>query len=126
MANETERVKLVAFKAAIDEDPFRALTSWNHSVLYCLWNGILCSRRHPDRVIGITLRSRGLVGLLSPHMVNLSFLKSLVLENNSFHGPIPRDGSLVPASNNGTQLQFIWWCNTYQPVALLVLEYMIC
>ncbi|CAL5414376.1 unnamed protein product [Camellia sinensis] len=89
MANETDRVALVAFKAAIDEDPFGALTSWNHSVHYCLWNGILCSRRHPDRVIGITLRSHGLVGSLSPHIGNLSFLKSLVLENNSFQGPIP-------------------------------------
>ncbi|KAI8003227.1 putative LRR receptor-like serine/threonine-protein kinase [Camellia lanceoleosa] len=91
IANETDRVALVTFKAAIDEDPFGALTSWNHSVHYCLWNGILCSRRHPDRVIGITLRSQGLVGSLSPHIGNLSFLKSLVLENNSFHGPIPQE-----------------------------------
>ncbi|GMP79121.1 hypothetical protein CsSME_00034790 [Camellia sinensis var. sinensis] len=91
MANETDRLALVAFKAAIVEDPFGAFTSWNHSVHHCHWNGILCSRRHPDRVIGITLMSQGLVGSLSPHVGNLSFLKSIVLQNNSFHGPIPQE-----------------------------------
>ncbi|CAL5356751.1 unnamed protein product [Camellia sinensis] len=91
MENETDRVALVAFKAAIDQDPFGALTSWNHSLHHCQWNGILCSRRHPDRVIGLTLKSQGLVGSLSPHVGNLSFLKSIVLQNNSFHGPIPHE-----------------------------------
>ncbi|THG06738.1 hypothetical protein TEA_023689 [Camellia sinensis var. sinensis] len=78
--------------AAIVQDPFGALSSWNHSLHYCHWNDILCSHcQHPDRVIGITLMSQGLVGLLSPHVGNLSFLKSIVLPNNSFHGPIPQE-----------------------------------
>ncbi|CAL5417249.1 unnamed protein product [Camellia sinensis] len=89
--NETDRVALLAFKAAIVEDPFGALSSWNHSLHFCLWNGILCSRRRPDRVIGLNLTSQGLVGLLSPHIGNLSFLKSIILHNNSFHGPIPQE-----------------------------------
>ncbi|THG11975.1 hypothetical protein TEA_007184 [Camellia sinensis var. sinensis] len=89
--NETDRVALLAFKAAIVEDPFGALSSWNHLLHYCHWNGILCSRLHPDRVIGLTLMFQGLVGSLSPHMGNLSFLKSIVLQNNSFHGPIPQE-----------------------------------
>ncbi|KAL7208921.1 hypothetical protein ACSBR1_030623 [Camellia fascicularis] len=89
--NATDRAALVAFKAAIVQDPFGALSSWNHSLHYCHWNGILCSRRHPDRVIGITLRSQGLVGSLSPHVGNLSFLERIVLRNNSFHGPIPQE-----------------------------------
>ncbi|CAL5414355.1 unnamed protein product [Camellia sinensis] len=89
--NETDRVALVAFKAAIVQDPFGALTSWNHSLHYCHWKGILCSRRHPDRVIQLTLRSQGLVGLLSPHIGNLSFFNSIDLQNNSFHGPIPQE-----------------------------------
>ncbi|CAL5435689.1 unnamed protein product [Camellia sinensis] len=89
--NATDRAALVAFKAAIVQDPFGALTSWNLSLHYCHWNGILCSRRHPDRVIGITLRSQGLVGSLSPHVGNLSFLETIVLQNNSFHGPIPQE-----------------------------------
>ncbi|GMP79099.1 hypothetical protein CsSME_00034769 [Camellia sinensis var. sinensis] len=103
--NATDRAALVAFKAAIVQDPFGALTSWNHSLHYCHWNGILCSRRHPDRVIGITLRSQGLVGSLSPHVGNLSFLKSIILQNNSFHGPIPQEmGRLF-------RLQRIVFCN---------------
>ncbi|KAL7208911.1 hypothetical protein ACSBR1_030615 [Camellia fascicularis] len=89
--NETDRVALLTFKAAIVEDPSGALSSWNHSLHYCHWNGILCSRLHPDRVIGLTLMSQGLVGSLSPHIGNLSFLKSIVLQNNSFHGPIPQE-----------------------------------
>ncbi|CAL5341408.1 unnamed protein product [Camellia sinensis] len=91
MPNETDRLALVAFQAAIVQDPFGALTSWNHSVHHCHWNGILCGRRHPDRVIGLTLDSQGLVGSLSPHIGNLSFLKSIDLQNNSFHGPIPQE-----------------------------------
>ncbi|GMP81625.1 hypothetical protein CsSME_00036268 [Camellia sinensis var. sinensis] len=89
--NETDRFALLAFKAAIVQDPFGALSSWNHSLHYCHWNGILCSQRHPDRVIGITLRSQGLVGSLSTHIGNLSFLKSINLQNNIFHGPIPQE-----------------------------------
>ncbi|CAL5414331.1 unnamed protein product [Camellia sinensis] len=89
--NETDRVALVAFKAAIVQDPFGALTSWNHSLHYGHWKGILCSRRHPDRVIQLTLRSQGLVGSLSPHIGNLSFFNSIDLQNNSFHGPIPQE-----------------------------------
>ncbi|KAL7208905.1 hypothetical protein ACSBR1_030609 [Camellia fascicularis] len=89
--NETDRVALEAFKAVIVEDPFGALSSWNHSLHFYLWNDILCSRRHPDRVIGITLRSQGLFGSLSSHVGNLSFLKRIILPNNSFHGPIPQE-----------------------------------
>ncbi|KAL7176591.1 hypothetical protein ACSBR2_030014 [Camellia fascicularis] len=95
MANETDRIALVAFKAAIVKDPFGSLTSWNHSLHHCLWNGILCSRRHPDRVTGLTLMSQGLVGLLSPHIGNLSFLKQIDLQNNSFHGSIPQEMGLL-------------------------------
>ncbi|CAL5414380.1 unnamed protein product [Camellia sinensis] len=42
-------------------------------------------------VIGITLRSQGLVGSLSSHVGNLSFLERIRLPNNSFHGPIPQE-----------------------------------
>ncbi|XP_028108658.1 putative receptor-like protein kinase At3g47110 [Camellia sinensis] len=91
LQNETDRSALIAFKSAIDQDPFGSLISWNDSVHYCDWNGILCSHRHPNRVVKLRLRSQGLVGSLSPHIGNLSFLKSLILRNNSFHGPIPQE-----------------------------------
>ncbi|GMP79102.1 hypothetical protein CsSME_00034772 [Camellia sinensis var. sinensis] len=81
----------------IVEDPFGALSSWNHSLHYSLQE----IRLHPDRVIGLTLMSQGLVGSLSPHIGNLSFLKSitgrlfrlqkLAFSNNSFGGGIPNN-----------------------------------
>lgn len=91
MANETDQIALMAFKAAIDQDPFGALSSWNDSLHYCDWNGVLCSHRHPDRVTILNLTSQGLVGTLSPHIGNLSFLRAIYLKKNSFHGQIPPD-----------------------------------
>ena len=66
----------MAFNAAIDHGPFGVLSSWNDSVHYCDWNGILCSCRHRHRVVALNLRSRGLLGSLSPHRGNLSFHSS--------------------------------------------------
>ncbi|KAH7833936.1 hypothetical protein Vadar_011245 [Vaccinium darrowii] len=91
LANETDRLALISFKGSIDQDPFGALNSWNDSLHYCDWEGIACSRRHRDRVTELNLRSQGLVGSLSPHIGNLSFLRIIVLQNNSFHGPVPQE-----------------------------------
>ncbi|GFQ01922.1 probable LRR receptor-like serine/threonine-protein kinase at3g47570 [Phtheirospermum japonicum] len=84
-----DAASLLAFKAAIDDDPLQALSSWNQTVHVCSWKGVTCSRRHADRVVSINLMSQGLVGSLSPHLGNLSFLRSVTLRNNSFRGPIP-------------------------------------
>ncbi|KAH7861437.1 hypothetical protein Vadar_026193 [Vaccinium darrowii] len=91
LANETDRLALISFKGSIDQDPLGALSSWNDSLHYCDWKGITCGHRHRDRVIQLNLGSQGLVGSLSPHIGNLSFLRSIFLENNSFHGPIPQE-----------------------------------
>ncbi|KAL0437941.1 UNVERIFIED_CONTAM: protein NSP-INTERACTING kinase [Sesamum latifolium] len=102
----TDRVALLALKAAIDDDPFGALRYWNETMHFCRWQGVVCSRRHRDRVVSINLRSEGLVGSLSPHVGNLSFLRSIVLQNNSFRGQIPQEiGRLrrleyIESSNN--------------------------
>ncbi|KAH6754833.1 hypothetical protein C2S52_023672 [Perilla frutescens var. hirtella] len=90
LSNETDFVSLLAFKSAIDLDPLGALSSWNKSTHFCRWNGIRCGRRHPDRVVEINLRSQGLVGSLSPHIGNLSLLKTIKLQNNTFRGQIPQ------------------------------------
>ncbi|XP_028086206.1 putative receptor-like protein kinase At3g47110 [Camellia sinensis] len=88
--------------AAIVQDPFGALSSWNHSLHYCHWNDILCSHcQHPDRVIGITLMSQGLVGLLSPHvpsgLYKISSIIALSVAINHLEGNIPHDiGSTLP------------------------------
>ncbi|KAG8363953.1 hypothetical protein BUALT_Bualt19G0075900 [Buddleja alternifolia] len=85
--NKTDLQALLAFKNAING----GLSSWNETLHYCNWKGILCSRRHQSRVVSINLRSQGLVGSISPHIGNLSFLRTIILQNNSFHGQIPEE-----------------------------------
>ncbi|KAJ0705270.1 putative non-specific serine/threonine protein kinase [Helianthus annuus] len=86
--NYTDRLALLAIKSAISHDPQHVLDSWNTSLHYCQWQGVTCGHRHL-RVTKLDLGSRGLVGSLSPQIGNLSFLRVLSLENNTFDGAIP-------------------------------------
>ncbi|KDP24394.1 hypothetical protein JCGZ_26600 [Jatropha curcas] len=89
--NETDRLALISFKDSIQQDPFQVLSSWNNSLHFCNWYGISCSLRHPNRVIALNLGSQRLVGSLSPHIGNLSFLRRIDLQTNSFHDQIPQE-----------------------------------
>ncbi|KAJ9160305.1 hypothetical protein P3X46_025718 [Hevea brasiliensis] len=89
--NETDRLALLAIKDEITVDPHGVFNSWNNSLHHCQWEGISCSIKHPGRVTILNLSSQGLVGSISPHIGNLSFLRSIVLQNNSFHGEIPQE-----------------------------------
>ncbi|KAK9187162.1 hypothetical protein WN944_018553 [Citrus x changshan-huyou] len=86
--NETDRLALLDFKSKVIQDPLGALGSWNASIHFCSWHGVTCSRRHQQRVTILDLRSLKLSGSISPHIGNLSFLKKLYLENNSFTNQI--------------------------------------
>ncbi|GJY16014.1 leucine-rich repeat protein [Tanacetum coccineum] len=88
--NETDYLALLSFKSKITQDPYKVLTSWNHSFHFCEWSGISCGKRH-KRVTVLWLDSQGLEGALSPHVGNLSFLRMLSLSNNSFQGTIPHE-----------------------------------
>ncbi|XP_059658313.1 putative receptor-like protein kinase At3g47110 [Cornus florida] len=88
--NETDRQALLAIKDQILEDPFRVLSSWNDSIYFCNWQGVICSRRH-QRVTLLNLSSLKLVGSISHHIGNLTFLIDIDLGNNSFHGTIPQE-----------------------------------
>ncbi|GJY86899.1 leucine-rich repeat protein, partial [Tanacetum coccineum] len=88
--NETDYLALLSFKSKISNDPYKVLTSWNHSIHFCDWNGISCGKRH-KRVTVLWLDSQGLEGSLSPLVGNLSFLRKLSLGNNSFQGTIPHE-----------------------------------
>ncbi|KAF8019904.1 hypothetical protein BT93_G0560 [Corymbia citriodora subsp. variegata] len=87
--NQTDWLALVSFRNAIHENPFGVLSSWNDSTHHCEWQGVLCSKRHPGRVTSLVLISQGLGGFLSPYIGNLSFLRVMTLQNNSFRGEIP-------------------------------------
>ncbi|XP_008392991.2 probable LRR receptor-like serine/threonine-protein kinase At3g47570 [Malus domestica] len=86
--DEVDRLSLLAFKAKIVSDDMAILASWNESLHFCEWPGISCGRRH-QRVTVLDLRSSRLEGLLSPNIGNLSFLRTLNLENNTFRHTIP-------------------------------------
>ncbi|XP_061996017.1 probable LRR receptor-like serine/threonine-protein kinase At3g47570 isoform X2 [Rosa rugosa] len=87
--NETDRLALLAIKAQIQHDPNQVTSSWNETLHFCLWHGVTCSRRHRQRVTKLELGSQALGGSISPHIGNLSFLRVLILENNSFTHQIP-------------------------------------
>uniref|UniRef100_I1QY37 Receptor kinase-like protein Xa21 n=3 Tax=Oryza glaberrima TaxID=4538 RepID=I1QY37_ORYGL len=79
--------------------------SWNDSIHFCNWEGILCSLRIPYRVTSLNLTNRGLVGQISPSLGNLTFLSILSLTENSFSGQIPASlGHL-------NHLQTLWLSN---------------
>ncbi|KAI3847983.1 hypothetical protein MKX03_001095 [Papaver bracteatum] len=89
----SDGLALLAFKNEITQDPLGVLRSWNNinkSFHFCEWRGVTCSRRHHSRVTMIDLRSQKLVGSISPHIGNLSFLKVLYLHNNNLNGKIPQ------------------------------------
>uniref|UniRef100_A0A7N2LED4 non-specific serine/threonine protein kinase n=1 Tax=Quercus lobata TaxID=97700 RepID=A0A7N2LED4_QUELO len=86
--NETDRLALLELKAKITDDPLQVMSSWNDSIHVCQWRGVTCGRRH-QRVVVLDLQSSKLVGSISPHVGNLSFLKNLILSNNSFQNEIP-------------------------------------
>ncbi|XP_058224529.1 putative receptor-like protein kinase At3g47110 isoform X2 [Rhododendron vialii] len=90
MSNETDRQALLAIKDFVQGDAFPVFRSWNHSILFCKWDGVECGRKH-QRVTILDLSSRGLVGSLSPHVGNLTFLRTIDLGDNDFHGTIPKE-----------------------------------
>nr|XP_043612083.1 probable LRR receptor-like serine/threonine-protein kinase At3g47570 [Erigeron canadensis] len=66
------------------------MRSWNDSIHFCNWTGIACSLRD-KRVVTLNLWSGGLSGSISPAVGNLSFLRELLLNNNSFTGTLPQE-----------------------------------
>ncbi|XP_023757191.1 receptor kinase-like protein Xa21 [Lactuca sativa] len=85
--NETDYHALLHFKSMITNDP---LSSWNDSFHFCEWSGVSCGKRH-RRVTDLRMISQGIEGSLSPHVGNLSFLRSLIIWNNSIQGTIPHE-----------------------------------
>ncbi|PAN17205.1 hypothetical protein PAHAL_3G113200 [Panicum hallii] len=84
-----DREALLAFKEALSDDS-GALSSWNASSSdFCRWASVTCSRRHPSRVVSLSLRYSKLGGSISPDIGNLTFLRRLDLFYNTLSGEIP-------------------------------------
>ncbi|XP_077239809.1 receptor kinase-like protein Xa21 [Tasmannia lanceolata] len=90
LGNETDRVALLAFKRGISSDPLGALISWNNTLHFCKWKGVTCSRHH-QRVTILDLSQQILVGYMSPYISNLTFLREINLQDNSFNGQITQE-----------------------------------
>jgi hypothetical protein len=88
--NETDRLALLKFKASIAIDPYGILSSWNDSIQFCNWRGITCGHRH-QRVTALELEGHKLRGTITPFIGNLTFLRTINLQNNSFYGEIPKE-----------------------------------
>ncbi|KAJ1261556.1 hypothetical protein BS78_09G038900 [Paspalum vaginatum] len=84
-----DREALLAFKEALSEDS-GSLSSWNGSSSdFCPWAGVTCSRRHPGRVVSLSLHNSNLSGSICPAIGNLTFLRTLNLSSNMLSGDIP-------------------------------------
>ncbi|KAJ8765633.1 hypothetical protein K2173_014755 [Erythroxylum novogranatense] len=92
--NETDRLSLLAIKDQIEHDPFGRLKSWNGSSHFCHWHGVTCGRRH-QRVVELNLTAWELAGRLAPDIGNMSFLRVINLQNNSFSDRIPPELGLL-------------------------------
>ncbi|KAJ4782814.1 receptor-like protein kinase 2 [Rhynchospora pubera] len=93
--NVTDMYALRSFKSSIYGDPTGTLFSWNHSLHHCHWKGVVCGRRHPDRVTALNLDSLQLTGCISSSLTNLTFLQRLSLSNNNLTGSIPEELGLL-------------------------------
>ena len=88
--NETDRFALLKFKESVPQYPYNILSSWNDSMHFCNWLGVKCGHRH-QRVTVLDLKDHKLRGTLSTYIGNLSFLRFVILQNNSFHGETPQE-----------------------------------
>ncbi|KAM7469603.1 hypothetical protein LguiA_007786 [Lonicera macranthoides] len=87
LSNQTDQLALLEFKHQIANNP--VFNSWNTSLHFCQWKGVECGHRH-RRVIGLNLTDQNMLGTISPHIGNLSFLRFIKLQDNNFHGEIPQ------------------------------------
>ncbi|KAF6162059.1 hypothetical protein GIB67_025825 [Kingdonia uniflora] len=70
------------------ENGVRVLDGWDiNSVDPCTWIMVGCSPE--GYVISLEMASKGLSGMLSPSIGNLSHLQILLLQNNQIFGPVP-------------------------------------
>ncbi|KAI4351067.1 hypothetical protein L6164_005452 [Bauhinia variegata] len=90
LGSETDRLALLALKDKLTRGLPDVLSSWNESIHFCEWQGIICSSRHV-RVAVLYLTNQNLGGTISPALGNLTFLKWLNLSLNNLHGGIPKE-----------------------------------
>ncbi|MED6136362.1 hypothetical protein PIB30_055480 [Stylosanthes scabra] len=90
LSSETDKIALLALKDKLTNGDHDALPSWNHSLHFCEWEGVTCSRRR-KRVSALQLQNQYWGGTLTSSLGNLTFLRVINLTNINLHGEIPRE-----------------------------------
>ncbi|MED6198526.1 hypothetical protein PIB30_067181 [Stylosanthes scabra] len=87
--SETDKIALLGLKDKLTNGDPHALPSWNHSLHFCQWEGVTCSRHM--RVSALQLQNQYWGDILAPSLGNLTFLKEINLTSINLHGEIPRE-----------------------------------
>uniref|UniRef100_A0A803MJ41 non-specific serine/threonine protein kinase n=1 Tax=Chenopodium quinoa TaxID=63459 RepID=A0A803MJ41_CHEQI len=89
---DSDKDALISFRSqlSLDNPSNNPLSSWDQNLSPCNWTRVVCNK-FGDRVIGLNLSSLQLIGQISPHIGNLSFLQSLQLQNNQLTNTIPKE-----------------------------------
>ncbi|GJY17985.1 kinase-like domain-containing protein [Tanacetum coccineum] len=91
--NETDYLALLSFKSMITHDPYKVLTSWNHSLDLCEWSGNLSFLRM------LYLGFNSFQGTIPRELGRLSRLRYLILYHNKLSGVIPKEISFLSKLN---------------------------
>ncbi|PWA64464.1 serine-threonine/tyrosine-protein kinase catalytic domain-containing protein [Artemisia annua] len=86
---DTDKQALISIKSQTITQPPDALATWDPNSSPCNWTRVLCGDRG-RRVVGLDLSGLQIIGQISPHIGNLSFLRSLELQDNQYEGNIPQ------------------------------------
>ncbi|XP_027093847.1 uncharacterized protein [Coffea arabica] len=85
----SDKEALMSLKSQINMEMSNPLSTWDQdSSSPCNWTGVVCNR-NGQRVIGLDLSGLRLSGSISPYLGNLSFLRSLQMQNNQLTGNLP-------------------------------------
>ncbi|XP_060193970.1 probable LRR receptor-like serine/threonine-protein kinase At3g47570 isoform X2 [Lycium barbarum] len=124
----TDQTSLLALKAQITSDPYQILSeNWSSSNSVCNWIGITCGSRH-QRVTVLNISDMGFSGTIPPQLGDLSFLLSLDLSYNNFHGERPPEFSrlrklrVINLSFNNFTGQIPKFLGEFQDLQMLSLE----
>ncbi|TKY48002.1 putative leucine-rich repeat receptor serine/threonine-protein kinase [Spatholobus suberectus] len=90
----TDKAALLEFRKTIISDPHSSLANWDEAVPVCNFTGVECDEFH-DRVTRLILYDKGLVGLLSPVLSNLTGLHDLEIVNSHLFGITPPEFSYL-------------------------------
>ncbi|CDP11283.1 unnamed protein product [Coffea canephora] len=124
----TDQSSLLALRAHISVDPLQILAkNWSVGSSICDWIGVSCGSRH-RRVTGLNISYMNLSGTLPPQLGNLSFLVSLDVSANNFHGELPHEFvglrrlKLLNLSFNNLEGEFPPWIGSFPQLHRLFLR----